>query len=251
MGISRPAGPRRRFHPGPNSKLTFTPSTPPKVQLRRRSHTVNLPPCFTHSPSDSGYGSGSGSPPSPTKTLKGLWMLGDGNQSDFDEPSEDPFASKDRDDDVVVEFWDGPNTQTEQKSKPLTFPVRLARPRPKIPPSFLSGTDIRLPKRSSDLGLAQYTARSQKHLDRFIPSRSDSANAVDKYRTGRDAHELTPSEKLLRHDGASEDPFCYRRRIITPPASDFRPQSLPPSSSGGTRGLYSPCPGATGTNARA
>jgi meiosis-specific APC/C activator protein AMA1 len=251
MGISRPAGPRRRFHPGPNSKMTFTPSTPPKVKLRRRSYTINLPPCFTHSPSDSGYGSGSGSLPSPTKTPRGLWMLGDGNQSDFDDPSEDPFASKDKDEDVVIEFWDGPNTQSKQKSKPLTFPVRLARPRPKIPPSFLSGTDIRLPKRSSDLGLARYTARSQKHPDRFIPSRSDSANAVDKYRTGKDAHELTPSEKLLRHDGASEDAFCYRRRIITPPATDFRPQSLPSASPGGIRGVYFPCPAAMGTNIRA
>ncbi|KAK4455083.1 WD40-repeat-containing domain protein [Podospora aff. communis PSN243] len=211
--------------------MTFSPSTPPKSRLRRRSYTINLPPCPFDSPSDSGYGSGSGSPPSPKERPDGLWMLGDGNQSDFD----DPFATKGEHDDMVVEFWDGPETKTKQASKPVTFPVRLARPRPKIPSSFLSGADIRLPRRSSNLGIVRHTTRRQNFPDRFIPSRSDSANAVDKYRMGKDSHELTPSEKLLRHDGASEDAFCYRRRIVTPLAAVYRSHSLSESSPSGNR----------------
>jgi len=180
-------------------------------------------------------------------------MLGDGNQSDLDDPFEDcfededpvksPFRCKEGPYDHIVAstLCDSPETPTRQRPKPATLPVRVARPRPGprpgIPSAFLSDADIRLPRRSSNIGLARYTARTQRHPDRFIPSRSDSTNTVEKYRAGKTAHELKPSEKLLRHDGASEDAFCYRRRNITPMAADFRPQSISESVPSQNRGL--------------
>ncbi|KAK0639209.1 WD40-repeat-containing domain protein [Cercophora newfieldiana] len=221
--------------------MTFTPTTPPKLKVRRRSKIKSSPssplnsspPCLCHSPSDSGYSSGPATPPSPEAEPRGLWMLGDGNQSEFDDPPledpfEDSFLGKEKNSsehEVANLFWDVPKIPTQQK-KPFTIPMRQVRPRPEIPASFRSDTDLRLLRRGPNIGLARHTARSQKHLDRFIPARSGQLNAAEKYRTAKEAHELSPSEKLLRHNGASEDAFCYRRRNITPLAADFRSQTL-------------------------
>lgn len=175
-----------------------------------------------------------------------------GNQSESDDALEDPFTSKEKSPPshgVELDFWDSPKVPEKQQTKSITLPIRPARPRPEIPASFRSDTDIQLPRRRSKIALARYTARSQKHPDRFIPCRSDSYNVADKYRIGKAAHELTPTEKLLRHSGASEDAFCYHRRNITPMAADFRPQSLSESISSRIRGLTTPWESvARGTN---
>ncbi|KAK1754358.1 hypothetical protein QBC47DRAFT_402774 [Echria macrotheca] len=188
----------------------------PFPRLRRRRRQVySSPSCLssspTKSPADSGYGSGPASSSSPDGSADDAdhgfegspGMFLDGNDSDI-ENVDDPF------------FGGGglptqPRNQP-QRQKPATLPIRSTPSRPGLPSSFFSETDIKLPRASSDTGL--------RDLDRFIPARSNT-DATQKFRTGKSPSELTPSEKLLRHSGDSEDAFCYRRRAISPAVTSY------------------------------
>ncbi|KAK3684313.1 WD40 repeat-like protein [Podospora appendiculata] len=204
---------------------------------RRQRQAFSSPPCFSDSPTDSGYGSASTTPLSPrrnekptTRPLKDLWMLGDGNQSDL----EDPFADSDDDekpldrldiDTILKTATPSAKPSSNKRQKPVTLP-RSARPRPVLPTSFTSDSGARLPRRGSNLGLVRHGVGtgSLRLPDRFIPMRTQT-DSSERFRTGKAPHELTTPEKLLRHNGATEDAFCYRRRIVTPMASEFRAQS--------------------------
>ncbi|KAK0704909.1 WD40-repeat-containing domain protein [Lasiosphaeris hirsuta] len=210
---------------------------------RRQRQALSSPECFPHSPVDSGYGSAPATPPTPTPTrlgprsicpTRGLWMLGDGNRSDSDDPfrkSEDE-QSPDNTFAILSTPRTTPGTEatsaeiTQGVKKHLTLPIRSARTRPSLPSSFRSESGTRLPRRSSNIGLTRSGTGSLRLPDRFIPSRSNSFDTAEKFKTGKAPHELTRSEKLLRHNGAAEDAFCFRRRVVTPMAANYRIQSL-------------------------
>lgn len=51
-------------------------------------------------------------------------------------------------------------------------------------------------------------------LDRFVPLRDQASTTTEKYRTTRQVHTLSISERLLRHNVASPDPFMRYRRLL-------------------------------------
>jgi hypothetical protein len=57
---------------------------------------------------------------------------------------------------------------------------------------------------------------SLKSLDRFLPRRPALNSAATSFRANKDPQSLSPEEKLLRHSGASTDPFNRRRRATSP-----------------------------------
>lgn len=237
-GWARPGVPRNMDAIGPESPLLWA--------CPRRRQVKSSPSSFpVRSPVDSGYGSAPASPQSPCLPLKevewsdeegslGLWKLLDGNLSDLD----DPFAD-DGNPPVPVELEGARREeQRERQLKPFTLPKRSARSRPCLPASFFSDSDTKLVRRNSNsnaVGVTRSAALSAHIQDRFIPYRSDSAIVVQKFRTGKAPHELTTSEKLLRHNGDAEDAFCYRRRRITPLAAELRVHSQSESIPGGIR----------------
>ncbi|KAK0634749.1 WD40-repeat-containing domain protein [Bombardia bombarda] len=200
---------------------------------RCQRQAFSSPCCLPSSPSDSGYGSAPTTPQTPEphqqhtiRPLTNLWMLGDGNQSDMDDFLSDTGDGQDGLEDVFMTTYSATEkTPQTQWQKPSTLPIRSSRSRPALPSSFLD-TDSKLPRRGSNIGLVRAGSSSVRLPDRFIPSRTHSTEASEKFRTGKAPHELTNSEKLLRHNVAGEDPFCYRRRVVTPMSSDFRLQSL-------------------------
>lgn len=218
-------------------------------QNRRRRQALSSPPCFSTSPADSGYGSADPSPvvpvddpdahPTPENHLyrsNELWMLGDGNGSeDLDEDS--PIEPEGEERVSRYQYFRRSPSPTIavaarrmgsiiKRRKPHTLPVRSSGlSRPRLPDSFVSESSTTIPRRRSNIGLYRRRAASLRAYDRFIPSRTQSAETVTRYRTGKEWTELTPRERLLRHNAATEDAFIYRRRIMTPMAADYRLQS--------------------------
>ncbi|KAK3314889.1 WD40 repeat-like protein [Apodospora peruviana] len=214
-----------------SSSLDFDDLLSPR-RLRRMRQAKSSPPCFSDSPTDSGYGSAPASPETPTPSEKqakrpaiDLWVFGDGNGSDIDD---DPADSNDGSPSKRLRL-DTPTPIARErpslkKRQTATLPARSTRPRPSLTTAFTSESGTTLPRRRSNIGLVRAGTRSLRLRDRFIPTRTHSTDTTEKYRTGKAANELTLSEKILRHNGATEDPFCYRRRVVTPMASDFRAQ---------------------------
>lgn len=152
-------------------------------------------------------------------------MLGDGNDSDLDE---DSAAGNDEavDASPTVAVAARRRASNANKQKPFTLPIRSTRSaRPPLPTSFFSDSGPRITRRRSNIGLARSRTSSLRLPDRFIPLRTQSANTTERYRTGKEWNELTPTERILRHSGAAEDAFVYRRGVVTPLAHNFRLQS--------------------------
>lgn len=220
----------------------------PSLQGRRRHRpALSSPCCCTFqdlplaSPSDSGYDTIA----SPTTPLvkrpkdrlvldrlppRYAWPSVDGAISTETEP-EDPWES-DRDADPETTTPTGPRT-TENSKTMLTPRRRMVscagrstlprwsqlRKRPALPFGFASESTLRT--RSNSL----------QQPDRFVPPRRVNHDLAELIKTTKDLRELTATERLLRHDGASGDPFCFRRRVTAPMASDYRVISR--SESGG------------------
>lgn len=210
--------------------------------------SVPVPPCTSTSPADSGYGSAEPSPVSlnepttpPTsenhsrRSPNELWMLGDGNGSeDVDEGSPTEVESEERPTARYLHRSPSPtiavaarrNGGVTKRRKPHTLPFRSGPSRPRLPDSFVSDSGTTLPRRRSDIGLSRpRTSSVIRAYDRFIPFRTQSTDTVERYKTGKDWKELTPKERILRHNDATDDAFVYRPRVETPMASDYRPQS--------------------------
>lgn len=186
-------------------------------------------PCRTDRSADSGYGSLETSPiklsPRPrlgrkslslTASLDGLSLNSyDGNSSEesgsdkasHDEP--EPGAS---------------NTPSADCEKFATLP-RVSRRR-------ISRTDSYhlLPERnnthqrhgSDNTGISSSRLGSLKVLDRFVPVRDHTTPGSSKLRTTKPLEELTPSERLVRHNQDAPDPFFFKRRALPPSPSEAR-----------------------------
>ncbi|KAK4236449.1 WD40-repeat-containing domain protein [Achaetomium macrosporum] len=194
----------------------------PNDHFRRRSphesHEPNSTPSPVSSPTDSGYGSAATTPSPPRKAAKEHrgplepWPHGDGNQSD----SDDPFIDSDDESTFKVKVTTSaasPATRQvleKQEKKPFTLPKRS-----RLSLAAYSPSTAKLRQRAS-------SSTSLRHLDRFIPARPQGTAPSERFRTSKAPHELTAAEKILRHSGATEDAFVYRRRIVTPLAPEFR-----------------------------
>ncbi|KAK3902087.1 WD40 repeat-like protein [Staphylotrichum tortipilum] len=201
-------------------------NVPFRPQARRRRHAYSSPD--PPSPLDSGYGSAS-SPFSPLKRtgkrsalppLADLRNSCDGNQSD----SDDPFVESDHENtlaNVATALHTPPPSQSHDPSgllrRSATLPRRTPRARPVLPPSFHPLPHARLQQRTPN-------HIAVRHLDRFIPARTPGPQLVERFKTHKAPHELTTGERVLRHGGASEDAFVYRRRVVTPLGVETRAQ---------------------------
>ena len=214
--------------------------------LRRQRQAFSTPSCSAIRAPDSGYGTLS--TPSPSAALKEfpgfdtdatkcLSRLGDGNQSEVD----DPFADSDEENALANRFTAAlklaSDVPSRKKTKPATLP-RLTRARSSLPQSFRAAdSEIHLPRGQSNITVARQGAGSLRAPDRFIPLRSTSINTTERFRVGKAPHELSATEKILRHNGATEDAFCYRRRVISPMVADTSAQPVSDSAPRRRRGM--------------
>jgi meiosis-specific APC/C activator protein AMA1 len=213
--------------------------------LRRQRQAFSTPSCSAIRAPDSGYGTLS--PHSPSAALKEfsgfdidaakcLSRLGDGNQSEVD----DPFADSDEENALANRFTAALKLASDvpsRKTKPVTLP-RLTRSRSSLPQSFRAAdNEIHLPRRQTNITVARQGAGSLRAPDRFIPLRSTSTNTTERFRVGKAPHELSATEKILRHNGATEDAFCYRRRVVSPMVAEISPQPVSDSAPRRRRGM--------------
>jgi meiosis-specific APC/C activator protein AMA1 len=208
------------------------PSVPFRPQSRRERHESSA--LDAHSPLDSGYGSASPPPSAPKDLAKENRPLlvefrnhYDGNQSD----SDDPLAGSDQDNlvaDVAAASLNLPSTSWPRhhlRRTSATLPLRTPRPSPFLPVPFRPFPNARFQEgRSSTTPL--------RYLDRFIPARHWGTTPSERFRVGKPPQELANAERLVRHNGATEDAFVYRRRIVTPlgPASRSRSRAATAAS---------------------
>lgn len=105
-------------------------------------------------------------------------------------------------------------------------------PTPSRPPGWLSGaaTLPRLNSRSSGIRSDPFRRRPAlfsfntgssirsniRSPDRFLPTRRSAGSATQNFHANKDPKKLSPSEKLIRQNTASEDAFNPRRRVTTP-----------------------------------
>ncbi|KAM7201247.1 WD40-repeat-containing domain protein [Naviculisporaceae sp. PSN 640] len=209
---------------------------------------VTVPPCMSASPADSGYGSAESSPANlteststassenqPARSSNQLWMLGDGNGSeDLIDGSPSSEDSEERPRTRYLHRSPSPTLAiaarrmgaVTRKQQPHTLPLRSGHSRPRLPDSFVSDPITTPTQRRSNIGPSRASTSSVvRAYDRFIPYRTQSTDTLDRYKTGKGWKELTPKERILRHNDASEDAFVYRPRVVTPMASDYRQQS--------------------------
>ncbi|ORY58501.1 WD40-repeat-containing domain protein [Pseudomassariella vexata] len=95
---------------------------------------------------------------------------------------------------------------------PVTLP-RIRSPRPGLPSAFWQLSVGATPSKRG--GSSQYP-------DRFVPSREHSTPVGDRFRTNKQAHELSTSERLIRNEAATPDAFCFRPHRRRPTASTRR-----------------------------
>lgn len=167
--------------------------------------------------SDSGYGSIESSP-TKLSALTPSREIGsprrvihyDGNGSSHD--SIDQFDGGDED--------DVSSTPTRQ-DKFSTFPRTPSLTRP--PQPFFAVGDGSRSRRGSD---ASYSDRRRSQLgtrlstpDRFVPGREPSTPNSDKFRTSKSPEDLTPGERLVRHERDAPDPFYTHTQHAPTPRS--------------------------------
>jgi len=187
--------------PPDTAKMPVTPR--PKIR-----HAFSDLDCFTDRSADSGYGSVECSPEKfasvatpETPTIPRLVDLYDGNGSE---------ASFDLDSGNCGDV-SGSSPTGHGRDQRATLPRGSVRHRPALSASLFRRTAKRVRRRGSDTSILS-TPDSLRSLDRFVPTRDPSTPSSQKFRTTKDPGELTPTERLLRHNRHAPDPFCYRRR---------------------------------------
>lgn len=191
------------------------PGLPFRQQSRRERHELSSPD--PPSPLDSGYASASPPSTTPKESVKeNAWPLVDtqGHYDGSNSDSDDPFVDSDHENsltNVAVALRNSPipsRTRPALLRRAATVPRRTPRTRPALLPSYPLPV-TRLQQRGSQ-------AVSLRHLDRFIPPRHQGTELSERFKANKAPQELTAVERILRHSGATEDPFIYRRRIVTP-----------------------------------
>lgn len=198
------------------------PVTPRMQQLRLE------PSPRTGRSADSGYGSLETSPVrSPKKRrdhtssslsarLQSLNLHSyDGNSSEESKSGASIYSESDH------ETIDSPTIVQDQFG---TLP-RQSRRRISLTDSFslLPDSKSTHQRRGSDNTVLNGSRASPcRALDRFIPLRDHATPGSEKLRTTKPWGDLTPSERLVRHNQDAPDPFCFRRRVLPPSPTEAR-----------------------------
>lgn len=114
------------------------------------------------------------------------------------------------------------------RGKSATLP-RTARRRISRTDSYpmLPEHQIHHPRYGSDTAVTGARANSLRALDRFVPLRDHKTPGSEKLRTTKPLEELTPSERLVRHNKDAPDPFCFKRRPLPPSPTESRKATRP------------------------
>lgn len=217
----------------PGSIMLRSALFPPRSRSQRLS--VDSHPT---SPTDSGYGSAAASPTIPEypadengRPFAGAWVHCDGHQSDSDDPFVDGnHAVPLRGDRPALSAAPAPPRSPDKiQKKSKGVPPRPTHARPPLPAPLYPGAGARIQPRGLDNRLLHQP-------DRFIPARPQGAEPCERFRTSKTPKELTPAERLLRHNAASEDPFCYRTSTVVRVPSPSRSSSHTGSAASRNRG---------------
>lgn len=173
---------------------------------------VNTDFAVSHS-RDSGYNSFEDSPETSPKLKHAYLSVFDGSGSE--DGSDVSF------DENIPET---PCPKTRRRARSCSAPGRIVLEKEAVSFStFLCNNSSPSPLRP----------RPQTHLsDRYVPKRDPASSPAEKYRTTKQPHDLTPSERIIRNQKASLDPFTIRvDRSATPerrplPRIDGRPLNL-------------------------
>ncbi|KAK0741786.1 WD40-repeat-containing domain protein [Apiosordaria backusii] len=218
----------------PGKKSTMSRGVPYNHRSRRKRSAS-----YPSNPRDSGYGSlescssshetpkDTYEPQTPPEVLElplkikkqgrpfaDLCMNCDGNSS------EDEGHLKD-DGEQTPKTESSPETITPPPARyhrnTVALPVNYPRPRPALSTSLSFDTSPALPRRTANSTPGPSSSWSRLP-DRFIPARPrERETQTERYRTRKPANQLTRAERLLRHKGAAEDAFCYRRHVPSAP----------------------------------
>ncbi|TLS23700.1 uncharacterized protein PpBr36_06117 [Pyricularia pennisetigena] len=197
-----------------------------------------VPRSFQSTPRDSGYGSEVNLTPStcseqlatvprPSLLLLDLSDLYDGSGSLNSDDHDDMDFSEDEDEEIDMfsdpEPPEVPKPPAFKKSATLPRASTRARTRPSLLGTFSMDQNSLNLSRNSDTTVPRASARtSPRHADRFVPSRNQSTPTSEKFKTTKSLLQLSPTEKLLRHERATPDAFCFVPRRTAPMAHEFR-----------------------------
>lgn len=165
---------------------------------------------FLSSPTDSGYGSFESSPEASPQLSSRELPFFDGSGS-----REDSVSSIDETE------LDTPCSKARPRTRSMSTPCRL--PGDDETSSFAK---ILFEHRSSSPNSPSKRQLCQTQLsDRYVPRRDPASSPAEKYRTAKQAQDLTPSERILRNNNASSDPFAVRAVATTAPIRRPLPHS--------------------------
>lgn len=144
--------------------------------------------------------------------------------------SYDGNSSEQSQSDIVINGDDGAEVDASPcagRDRSATFP-RVARRRISRTDSFQCfpfGHGNHQRYGSDNMGLQGSSNSSVKMLDRFVPIRDHDISGYEKLQTTKALSELTPLERLVRHNRDAPDPFCFRRRALPPSPTEARKAS--------------------------
>lgn len=225
--------------------MAFYSPTPDRSRLNR--HTFSSPTCIglktsDLTPPDSGYASTFVSPrrwdvedplwDTPDRSCSILELL-DGNRS--------PDNSSSSDDTDTEATFNTPRVKESLPRRPRSasaaLPRHTARSRPTIPACFFSESNLRTSDRQSRTPPRRPKSGSLQVPDRFVPLRDTTTPVGDIFRITKGVSQLSTSEKLIRNNSAASDAFVYRRRLVSPMASNYRLISRSDTGAVRSRGL--------------
>lgn len=205
------------------------PVTPITSRMRQLDHD-SLP--RTDRSADSGYASFevSAAKTSPKRhsnrsSLSRVSRLESESLQSYDGAGSESSGAEDTNSDSEQVIFLSPCTGRERSA---TLP-RASRRRISRTDSYpmLPERQIHHPRHGSDTAVIGSRASSLRALDRFVPLRDHKTPGSEKLRTTRPLEELTPSERLVRHNKDAPDPFCFRRRPLPPSPTESRKETRP------------------------
>jgi meiosis-specific APC/C activator protein AMA1 len=207
----------------------FSP-TPDRSQLKRQAFSSPTRIGLTTSdltPADSGYGSTFVSP-DRWEPESPHWDIPDRNYSLLEllDGTRSPDISSSSDDTDTETTFSTPRVKESLPRRPrsasATLPLHTGRSRPTLPAQFFSESNLRTTERLSETPPRRPKSGSLRVPDRFVPLRDTTTPASDIFRITKAVGQLSTSEKLLRNKSAASDAFVYRRRLVSPMASNYR-----------------------------
>lgn len=208
---------------------------PPTTPLTSRMRQLGLDALpRTGRSADSGYGSVETSPTKPPpkrrsnrKSLSLAASLGSESLQSYDGTGSEVSDSERSDTRFGPEIFRSPSVGPERfATLPRAARRRISRT-DSYPAQQFDRPTYHHPRHGSDTNISSSRASSLGALDRFVPLRDHSTPGSAKLRTTRPLEELTPSERLVRHNQDAPDPFCFRRRPLPPSPTETRKSRRP------------------------